>query len=405
MLTVIDILFILLSFIGIYFLVLFFTVFVSERKKIRKLPKLKRLPSVSVIIPAYNKEKLIAKTVSAVKSLRYPKKLLEIIVVDDGSADRTYDVVKKIKGIKVFRKRNGGKAEAINYGIERAKGEIIACVDADSYPEKDSLIKAVQFFSDKKTAGVTVSVLVKNANNMLQKLQKIEYILLILSRKLLESLNCIYVTPGPLALYRKDVIKQVGGFDTKNMTEDIEIAWRLLKYGYKVKMSVDSIVYTDVPGTLKDWWRQRIRWNIGGAQTTLKYFGNFFKKPSNVGMFLLPLFTLSFILTLIGLGMFFYIVLSAVHGFVFVYMRSLLMGVGAIRFSLSLTPDILTIVGLFVFAVSMVWLKLSLSIVKDEISIRKNIPEFIVYILFYIAIHPFNLIAAVWKLLRKSYEW
>lgn len=405
MLTIIDIFFLLFSFVNVYFLVLFFMVFVLERKNIRSLPEMKSLPFVSVIIPAFNKEKIIEKTVNAVKNLEYPKKLMEIIVVDDGSTDKTYSILEKISGINLFRKKNGGRADALNYGTMKAGGSIIACVDADSYPEKDSLKNAVRFFGDKYVAGVTASVLAKNADRFIQKLQRLEYAMLVLSRKLMERLNCIYVTPGPMALYRKDVLKKLGGFDGKNMTEDIEIAWRLLANGYKIKMSIDSKVYTDVPGTISGWWHQRIRWNVGGIQTALKYFGYFFKKPSNIGKFLLPFFTISYVLTLFGLIIFFYIASAIINNFIFVYLNSVLMGADAFGLSLAFAPDMLVILGGFTFFVSMLWLKFSLNALKGEISIMKALPEFLVYIFFYIAVNPFNLITATWKLLRKSYTW
>lgn len=405
MLAIIDILFLLFSFVSVYFLVLFLTVFFLERKKIRSMPEMKTLPFVSVIVPAYNKEKFIENTVNAVKNLDYPGNLMEIIVVDDGSKDGTYDMAKKLDGIKLYRKINGGRSDALNYGMEKANGEIIACVDADSYPEKDSLIKAVRFFDDKDVAGVTASVLVRNASNFIEKLQRIEYSLLVLSRKLMERLNVIYVTPGPMALYRKDIIMKLGGFDTKIMTEDIEIAWRLLSNGYKIRMSVGSKVYTDVPDTFKGWWHQRIRWNIGGTQTAMKYFGYFLKTPSNVGKFLLPLFTISYALTLLGLAMFFYIVSSAAYNFIFVFLKSVLLGADIFRLSFVFTPDILIVLGGFTFFVSMLWLKFSIDALNGEISVRKALPEFMFYIFFYIAINPFNLIVSTWKLLRKKYEW
>ncbi len=405
MFTITDALFLLLSFVNIYFLVLFFIVFVLEGKNVRKAPAIKTLPSVSFIIPVYNKENSIAKVVESIKKLSYPKSLMEIIAVDDGSKDGSYGILKKISGIKLFRKKNGGRADALNFGIERAKGKIIACIDADSYPEKNSLIKAVRFFDDRNVAGVTVSSLANNPKNFLQKLQKLEYILLVLSRKLMERLNCIYVTPGPMALYRKDVVKKVGGFDTRNMTEDIEIAWRLLAKGYRIRMSVDSKVYTDVPGILKDWWHQRIRWNVGGTQTALKYSHLFFKKPSNIGMFILPLFTLSYLLTLFGLALFSYVFLSAAYSFIFVYLKSAFLGADLLSVQLSLNPDILSITGAFMFAVSMAWLKLSLGALKGEASIKKDLPAFAVFLLFYLAVNPFNLVASTWKFLRKSYSW
>lgn len=405
MLAITDILFMVLMFVNLYFLVLFFIVFALERKNIRKIPKLRKLPFVSVIIPAYNKEKVIAETVMAVKSLDYPKNLIEIIAIDDGSSDGTYSMLKKIGGMRAFRKPNTGKADTVNYGARLAKGNIIMCVDADSFPEKDSLIKAVQFFEDENTAGVTVSVLARSANNFIQKLQKMEYILLVLSRKLMESMNSIYVTPGPMALYRKDVFVKVGGLDRKNLTEDIEIAWRLLANGYKIRMSIDSKVYTDVPDTLKGWWRQRIRWNVGGTQTALKYSRHLFGKPSNIGMFILPLFMLSYVLTVVNIGLMAYLLSTSFYNLIFVYIGSVMMGANPFMISLSFNPDILTVAGMSAFAASLFWLKFSFDALKGEISIKRNLLWFALYMMFYISIHPFNLMASTWKLLRKSYKW
>lgn len=405
MLLITDIVFIILMLVNLYFLVLFFIVFALERKNIRKIPKIGKLPFVSVIIPSYNKEKVIAETVKAVKGLDYPKSLIEIIAIDDGSSDGTYSILKKIGGIRAFSKPNTGKADTVNYGARLAKGDIIMCVDADSFPEKDSLVKAVQFFEDKNVAGVTVSVLVKDARNFIQRLQKMEYILLVLSRKLMESLNCIYVTPGPMALYRKGVFVRVGGFDAKNMTEDIEIAWRLLANGYKIKMSIDSKVYSDAPDSLGGWWRQRIRWNVGGTQTALKYSRHLFGKPSNIGMFILPLFMLSYVLTVVNIGLVAYVLSGFFYNLVFVYIRSVMMGANPLMFSLSFNPDILTVAGMSAFAASLFWLKFSFDALKGEISIKRNLLGFALYMMFYISIHPFNLMASTWKLLRKSYKW
>ncbi len=405
MLAITDILFMALAFVNVYFLALFFIVFALERKNIRKLPKIGKLPFVSVIIPAYNKEKIISETVAAVKGLDYPKELIEIMAIDDGSSDGTYGILKRIEGINAFRKPNTGKADTVNYGARLAKGDVIMCVDADSFPQKDSLIRAVQLFDDGNTAGVTVSVLAKSANNLIQKLQRIEYALLVLSRKLMESLNSIYVTPGPMALYRKDVFMKIGGLDRKNITEDIEIAWRLLANGYKIRMSIDSKVYTDVPDTLRGWWRQRIRWNVGGTQTAIKYFNFLFRRPSNIGMFILPLFMMSYVLTVVNIALIATLLSSFFYNFIFVYLGSVLMGANPLMLSFSFNPDILTVAGISAFAASLIWLIFSFNALKGEISVRKNLLIFALYMLFYISIHPFNLMASTWKLLRKNYKW
>ena len=296
-------------FVSVYFMFLFLLLFFAHKKKLLRVPKTssKKLPSVSIIIPAYNEEKSIAKTIKAVKKLIYPKKV-EIIVVDDGSIDNTYNMVKKIKGIKVLSKKHEGKAKALNYGLKYARGEIVACIDSDSYPEKYALLKTVPFF-EKNVAAVTTSVFVKNANSLIQRLQRIEYLFTAWTRKILEHLNAVYATPGPMSLYKRKVLLKVGGFDEKNLTEDIEIAWRLLKHKYKIKMSLDAKTYTTAPKTLKKWWHQRLRWNVGGFQTNFKYFNLFLNKNfGSVGVFLLPFFSVSYLLSILGLFLIFYIV-------------------------------------------------------------------------------------------------
>ena len=206
----------------------------------------------------------------------YPKKK-EIIVVDDGSTDNTFKVASRFKGVRVLRKKQGGKASALNFGIARASGQIVVCVDSDSRPERRALMKTVPFF-EEGVAAVTTYVLVNKAKSIMERVQRIEYAMIAWSRKLFEFIESIYVTPGPMSLYRRDVLQKVGGFDEKNLTEDIEIAWRLIKNNYKIRMSLDAKVYSNVPKTFGKWWHQRLRWNIGGMQTTLKYFRLFTKK-------------------------------------------------------------------------------------------------------------------------------
>ena len=113
----------------------------------------------------------------------------------------------RIKGIKVFTKENGGKASALNFGLKKAKGEIVACIDSDSYPERNALLKTIPFFEDN-VAAVTTYILVKNAKSIVQRLQRIEYITIAWTRKLLEYLNAIYVTPGAMSLYKRKVLKK-----------------------------------------------------------------------------------------------------------------------------------------------------------------------------------------------------
>ncbi|TRZ55466.1 glycosyltransferase family 2 protein [archaeon] len=403
---IVDILYVAFAAFSIYFTMMFFLLFLANRKAIHRTPPLKRLPSVTVIIPVFNEEKNIVGTIRAVKKMVYPKNLLEIIVVNDGSSDGTSEAA-GAEGVKVLDKKNGGKASAFNLGLVHAGGEIVACVDADSYPEKGALMNAVPFFEEDGVAAVTTSIFVKGTDTFLQRLQRIEYILIVWARKLLEYLDAVYVTPGPLSLYRKDILKSVGGFDEKNMTEDIEIAWRLMSRGYKVRMSLASKVFTNCPATLKKFWRQRIRWNIGGIQTSLKYMGTFLRKDfKSLGMFVLPFFMTSFVFSLIGLGLFLYIVSSSLLNFVAFAGGAYYVGINPIgKFELAVLPDAFTFFGLLVFLLSIIWIKISLGVMKTSLR-SVGLVELLFFLSLYITVFPFILMQSIWIFLtKKKYAW
>lgn len=385
---------------GIYFTVLFLLIFLSNEKRLLNRPKLKKFPSLSIIIPAHNEEGTIEATVKAVNNMSYPKKK-EIIVVDDGSNDRTFEVVKMIKGISVFRKKRGGKASALNFGLEKAKGEVVVCVDSDSYPEKGALMRSVPFFQDG-VAAVATTVLIKSPKKMIERLQDLEYTMIAWSRKIMEYLDCIYVTPGPMSLYKRDALKRVGGFDEKNMTEDIEIAWRLLKSGYKIRMALDAKVHTHAPKSLRIWWHQRIRWNVGGMQTFLKYSKLFFSnKFKIVGRLLLPFFSISYMLNMLGFVLTGYILIRGAHHLLGAYM----FGFNPFVLNLSLIPDMFLFLGAFSFVMALVFIKINFCTMSKVGIIPVKLTSFLVYLFIYILLSPLNLLHSTLKFLTGKYEW
>lgn len=406
----VDVMYTLFASVAIYFTLMFFVLYFDNKEKLFKMPKMKKFPSLSVLIPAYNEEDNIKETIENVKKMKYPKKF-EVLVINDGSTDKTKEIAEKIakkfKNVKVLNKENGGKANALNYGLKRAKGKIIGVVDADSCPGEKSLINAVPFFTKKKIGAVTTSIFVRNPERWIEKLQRIEYIMIVWARKLLECIDSVYVTPGVLSLYRKKALEEVGGFDEKNMTEDIEIAWRLMYHGYDVKMSLNSENETKVPKDLKSWWKQRIRWNVGGMQTWFKYVHTFLKKDyRSLGMFILPFFTFSYILSLLGLGLIVFIVGKSVLDYVLFSLGAYSIGVGiTMDFSFMYIPDIFTIFGITIFVISMVWINISFRTVNKKIGWPKGLLDLVLYLTIYITIFPFNLIHSSIKFLRGSYEW
>lgn len=398
----IDYAFLFFMYVSLLFSFLFLMLFSENRKNMQQIPKNKSFPSVSIIVPAHNEEKTIGHVISNIKKLEYPRKI-EIIVIDDGSTDNTAKIAKNA-GVKVISQPNLGKANALNTGLKIAKGDIFACIDADSYPERNALISSVPFFTDN-VAAVTTKILAGKGSGIMTKFQEIEFALIAWSRKLFEYIESIYATPGPLCFYKKDVLKKLGGFDGKNATEDIEIAWRLLKNGYKIRMS-PAKVYTIVPSTLKKWWKQRVRWNIGGIQTTLKYKNSLFKKTGGsrmFGFFVVPFFMLSYIMAILSLSILFYIVALRSVNFILFYIQAVAIGINPFEhFSFNFLVNIFTILGILLFVLSFALLKYGLSDAKKS---TRELLMVLIYISIYLMLFPLVLVDSTIKYLQGYKEW
>jgi len=273
-------------FIGLYMFSIFIILLIRNRSDIFSHPKPNLNFKVSIIIPVHNEEDSVEETVKHIMDLDYPENKKEVIVVNNNSTDKTGEILKKLKkkykNLKVVFEETPGKSSAVNAGIKVATGELMAVSDADSFPSPKSLEKLTGFFNDKKMGAVTSFVTVRNKDsNFLAKIQSIEYMLLGWNRKMLDFVNSVYVTNGPLSLYRKKFVEEAGGFDVKSITEDIDITWNLMSRGYKTGICLDARVSTIAPTKFKMWFRQRTRWGMGGLQALMKYRKMFFRK----GMF------------------------------------------------------------------------------------------------------------------------
>lgn len=263
----------------------------SGKEPVCKPPK--NLPSVSIIIPSFNSKGTIFECLKACRRMagNYGGKS-EIIVIDDCSSDGSFEMLSRMKGLRLFRKqKNSGKASALNFAISKAKGELVVCIDSDTYPSPDTMQKAVPHFYEKGNVGSVVAfVCVNNPKNLLQRVQEIEYwISFGFFFRAIATVNGLYVTPGPTAFYRKDALDRLGGFDEHNLSEDLEIALRLQKEGYRIAACHETIVYTDVPDTIGKLYTQRIRWYRGGVMNIIKYIDLFFNpKYGEFGLFVLP---------------------------------------------------------------------------------------------------------------------
>jgi len=235
-------------------------------------------PSISVIIPAYNEEKVIANTIEALIGEDYPKK--EILMVNDGSTDKTLEIANRYKNqIKVLSKKNGGKATAMNYALRYCSGEIIVVVDADTIIGVGSLKQLAQGFQSDKVAAVAGNVKIRNRNNLITGCQSLEYIASIqVARRVFDYFGSIPIVPGALGAFRKSALIASGVYDKSTIVEDFDITLKVAKSGYVVQGTVKATAYTEAPTTLRDFIKQRKRWYRGNLQVYKRHF-NILRNP------------------------------------------------------------------------------------------------------------------------------
>ncbi|HEY5368832.1 MAG TPA: glycosyltransferase [Hanamia sp.] len=249
-------------------------------------------PLVSVIVPAYNEEVNALRTVNSLLAQDYPE--IEIIFVDDGSKDETFSRVKEAfkdnSRVQVYTKINGGKASALNFGIQKSGAEYVVCIDADTQLKTDAITLLMNKFEDENVGAVAGNVKVGNEINMITRWQSIEYITSQnFDRRAFDLLNCITVIPGAIGAFKKDAILVSGGFTSDTLAEDCDLTMRLLRNGYVVRNCTEALSYTEAPETFKQFLKQRFRWSFGVMQCFWKHRDTIFNsKYKNFGMVAMP---------------------------------------------------------------------------------------------------------------------
>ncbi len=237
-----------------------------------------KFQKITTIIPAHNEEENIEKTIQAILEAKYPEDG-EIIVINDGSTDNTQKILEEISKkhteVKFFNTNHLGKANAINFAINKANNEILVVLDADSEIEKDGLIKISKPFFDSNVAAVGGVIRAKLTNNPLTWFQDLDYVISSSWRYICDKINAGYMLPGFVA-FRKSKLIEVGGFSTDTFSEDIDVGLKLKAKNYDVAMS-DAVIKTEVPKTINGLIRQRMRWGRGGMQVIKKHKNLFFK--------------------------------------------------------------------------------------------------------------------------------
>lgn len=252
----------------------------SRRKLGGKSVNLKDLPTFSIIVPVKNEEKVINRLLNALLRLNYPKDKVEIIVVEDGSTDKTLAICEKYArksiggNVKILHKPfSNGKPSALNYGIKHARGEIVAFFDADNVPEPEALMRVCRYFEDPKVAAVQGRTLsINSEENMLTKFVSIEEAVwceAYLRGK--DILNLFVHLRGSCQFIRRKVLEELGGFSEDALSEDMEFSAKLAEKNYTIRYAPEVRSWQETPSSLTQLFKQRIRWFRGTMDVALKY--------------------------------------------------------------------------------------------------------------------------------------
>ena len=404
-------------FVILYFQVFLILTFLESREEIHDTDPYENFkvridkPTVTIIVPVFNEEKTVAKTINSLLQMNYPKDKLTIMVVDDGSKDNTWNFVQQFKDnpqVSLHTKKNGGKYTALNYAIENSTSTYIGCLDADSFVDGEALNHIIpQFDTDPYIVAVTPSLKIQNPNSVLGMVQNAEYNMGIFTRKILGILDAQYVTPGPFSIFKRDIFKTVGMYKHAHNTEDLEMALRIQTHHYKITNAHRAVVYTVGPQTLYKLYKQRVRWTGGFIQNTVDYKRMLLNpKYGDLGILILPIAMYSILGTMIflaynlfSLGMSTYKEIEKIRtvGYHFYFRFNPSWDYILYNVQSSLILGVLAI-SIVIFAI---WYGKKLSGVKDNNSL-----DFVYFLLLYSFISPLWLVTSVYNTIRhKDAAW
>ncbi len=285
-------------------------------------------PQVAVLIPAYNEEKVIERTIQGALDSDYPN--LRVIVIDDGSSDRTLEIARRAFApeeaagkVLILTRPNGGKAAALNFGLEHiGAAEFFVGIDADTIIAPDAIARLVPHFLNPKVAAVAGNAKVGNRLNLWTRWQALEYITSQnFERRALNTLGAVSVVPGAIGAWRAAAVREAGGYHVDTVAEDADLTMALLRNGYRVEYEDLALAFTEAPTTANTLMRQRFRWSFGILQAVFKHRGVFARKGvlgfvalPNILVFqiLLPLFS-PFIDLMFAVGVIWYFLQKHFH--------------------------------------------------------------------------------------------
>lgn len=251
----------------------------GQKKSKASAVRAEKLPTVSIVVPVKDEERIVGRLLEAFLNVDYPPEKREIIIVEDGSADKTVGICEKytkqhLGQIGLIRRpMSDGKPSALNYALEHVKGEIVGVFDADNVPEPDVLMRVVKYFENPSTAAVQGKQCSINADeNMLTKFisyeEGLRYETYLRGK---DILNLFVPLTGSCYFVRRSVLEKVGGWNGESLSEDMELSARLTDKGYTIRYASDVRSWQENPASITQLFRQRIRWFRGSMEVSLKY--------------------------------------------------------------------------------------------------------------------------------------
>lgn len=265
-----------------YFALLWFSYLGHAERNVLGIRELRELPPISILVPAYNEGRVMERALTSLMKLDYPE--YEVLVIDDGSTDGTLSIASEWEGqrgpgrFRVITKPNGGKSSALNAGIAHSTHPLIMCMDADSYLEPQTLLKAARHFADPAVGAVAGNVKVENRRKIVSRLQALEYIEgLNMPRRAQGFVAAVNIVPGPVGLFRREALEEVGGYDVDTFAEDADLTLKMMAAGWRVEYEDQAIAWTQAPESWRDLTQQRYRWTRGILQALRKRKGLFLR--------------------------------------------------------------------------------------------------------------------------------
>lgn len=257
----------------------------------RRAADARHTPRVSILVPAFNEARVIARTMTSLLAQDYPD--FEVLVIDDGSTDDTLAVARAAgtdPRVRVLTQPNAGKAAALNRGLALAEGDVVVVVDADTLLAPMAVRHLVRPFADRRVGAVAGNAKVGNRVNLVTRWQAVEYVTSQnLDRRAFAMLNCITVVPGAIGAWRRDAVREVGGFSADTLAEDQDLTMTLLRRAHRIAHADRAIAWTEAPETLGALLSQRFRWSFGTLQCAWKHRGALLRRSGGtLGLVGLP---------------------------------------------------------------------------------------------------------------------